>query len=60
MLYMSSVKYTAPEMNVIEFGNEDVCTASNGWVVIGPDGNPIGGGGIIEENPDNPIPDTDF
>ena len=26
---MSNEKYVAPEMDIIEFGNEDVCTASN-------------------------------
>lgn len=57
---MSNIKYTTPEVDIVEFGNEDVCTSSAGWVVIGPDGKPVGGGGIIEENPDNPIPDTDF
>lgn len=27
---MSKVKYVEPEMDIIEFGNEDVCTLS-GW-----------------------------
>ena len=26
---MSNEKYVAPEMDIIEFGNEDVCTLSN-------------------------------
>lgn len=57
---MSKNQYNAPAMEVVEFGKEDIVCGPNSWVVIGPDGKPGGGGGIIEENPDNPIPDTDF
>ena len=48
---MSNEKYVAPEMDVIEFGNEDVCTNSMGWEVTGPGGGVIGGGGITPEKP---------
>ena len=48
---MSNEKYVAPEMDVIEFGNEDVCTNSMGWEVTGPGGGVIGGGGITTEKP---------
>ncbi len=46
---MSNEKYVAPEMDIIEFGNEDVCTNSMGWEV-GP-GGAAGGGGIETEKP---------
>ena len=51
MLYVSKAKYTAPEMDVIDFGNEDVCTSSMNWGVTDSNGNVIGGGGVIEEKP---------
>ena len=54
MLYMSKMEYTAPEMDVIEFGNEDVCTSSKGWT---PDGDPSHGFGVKEETDET---DGDF
>ena len=54
---MSNEKYVAPEMDIIEFGKEDlVCTVS-GWT---PDGNPSNGFGVVEEDKDNPYKDDDF
>lgn len=38
---MSNEKYVAPEMDIIEFGNEDVCTLSN--VTTNPGGSEIDG-----------------
>ena len=59
---MSRNQYNAPAMEVVEFGKEDIVCVISGWGVGGKPGEPgsVGGGGIIEENPDNPIPDTDF
>lgn len=55
---MSKVKYTAPEMDIVEFGNEDVCTNSMGWT---PDGNPSHGFGVVEEGSNgNNYSDNDF
>ena len=53
---MSKAKYIEPEMDIIEFGNEDVCTLS-GWT---PDGNKNNGFGIVEEDKDHPYTDGDF
>lgn len=53
---MSNEKYVAPEMDIIEFGNEDlVCTVS-GWT---PDGKPSNGFGVVEEG-DGDYSDNDF
>lgn len=60
MLQVSNIKYTAPKVDIVEFGNEDVCTSSAGWVVIGPDGKPSGGGDIIQEGPGHEYGDGDF
>ena len=55
MLYMTRMEYTTPEMDVIDFGNEDlVCTVS---------GVDYGNGtqsGIVEEDKDHPYTDGDF
>ena len=53
---MSNIKYTAPKVDIVEFGNEDlVCTVS-GWT---PDGNPSNGFGVVEEG-DGDYSDNDF
>ena len=53
---MTKMEYATPEMDVIEFGNEDVCTSSKGWT---PDGNPSHGFGVVEEG-DGDYGDGDF
>ena len=60
--WVSKNQYNAPAMEVVEFGKEDIVCVISGWGVNGKPGEPgnAGGGGIIEENPDNSIPDTDF
>ena len=52
---MSNIKYTAPKVDIVELGNEDVCTASK-WTpdVNGP------GIDITEEDKDHPFTDGDF
>ena len=53
---MPNIKYTTPEVDIVEFGNEDlVCTVS-GWT---PDGNPGNGFGVVEEDKDHPYTDGD-
>ncbi len=54
---MSNEKYVAPEMDIIEFGNEDLVCNLSGWT---PDGNTNNGFDITEENPNNPYDDNDF
>lgn len=55
---MSNIKYTAPKVDIVEFGNEDlVCGTVSGWT---PDGNTNNGFGVTEEDKDHPYTDGDF
>lgn len=57
MLYVSKAKYTAPEMDIVEFGNEDLVCVVSGWT---PDGDKNNGFGVVEEDKDHPYTDGDF
>ena len=57
MLYVSKAKYTAPSVELIQFGNEDLVCDVSGWT---PDGNKNNGFGVTEEDKDHPYTDGDF
>lgn len=54
---MSNQQYAAPSMEVVKFGHEDIVCVVSGWT---SDGNPSHGSGVIEEDPNKPIPDDQF
>ncbi len=51
---MSNIKYTAPKVDIVEFGNEDLVCVVSGWT---PDGNPNHGFDVKEETDEG---DDDF